>query len=73
MKALSLQSKTPKDIALIDAPVPEPDPGEVRLRVKAVGICGSDVSAALGKANFDWVQRPTILGHEFSAEIDSLG
>lgn len=73
MRALCLQSNTPKDLALIDAPAPEPKPNEIRLKVEAVGICGSDVSAALGKPNFDFVKRPRILGHEFSATIETLG
>ena len=73
MRALCLQSNSPKDLAVIDAPVPEPGPDEIRLKVEAVGICGSDVSATLGKPNFDFVERPRILGHEFSATIDSLG
>ncbi|NNE91658.1 MAG: alcohol dehydrogenase catalytic domain-containing protein [Verrucomicrobiales bacterium] len=73
MRAVCLQSNTPKDLALIDAPRPEPGPEEIRLRVEAVGICGSDVSAALGKPNFDFVKRPRILGHEFSATIDVCG
>lgn len=73
MQALSLQSKTPKDLAVIDTEIPEPAPGQIRLKVEAVGICGSDVSAALGKPNFDFVQRPRVLGHEFSATIDILG
>ncbi|MFT5465182.1 MAG: L-iditol 2-dehydrogenase [Verrucomicrobiales bacterium] len=53
--------------------MPEPGPNEIRLKVAAVGICGSDVSAALGKPNFNFVQRPRILGHEFSATIDTWG
>jgi len=73
MKALSMQSNTPRDIAVIQAPIPEPAPHELRLKVHAVGICGSDVSTALAKPNFDWVARPLILGHEFSAEIDAVG
>lgn len=73
MRAVCLQSNLPKDLALIDVAVPEPGPGEIRLKVAAVGICGSDVSAALGKPNFNFVQRPRILGHEFSATIDVWG
>ncbi len=73
MQALCLNSNQPKDLSVIEAPVPEPGPTEVRLRVKAVGICGSDVSAALGKPNFDFVIRPRILGHEFSATVESFG
>ena len=73
MKALTMRSNRPRDLAVIEAPVPEPSPCEVRLRVRAVGVCGSDVSASLAKPNFDWVQRPMILGHEFSGEIDKIG
>jgi len=70
MKAVCLQSKDPRDIAVIEAPVPEPGPGEVRLKVEAVGICGSDVSSVMAKPNFDWVEGPRILGHEFAASIE---
>ncbi len=73
MNAVCLQSKQAKDLAVITPEIPEPGPGEIRLKVEAVGICGSDVSAALGKPNFDWVERPRILGHEFSATIDACG
>ncbi len=73
MKAVCLRSKTPRDIAVIEAPVPEPAPGEMRLKVEAVGICGSDVSTVLAKPNFDWVERPRIIGHEFVATVDALG
>ena len=73
MIALSMQSNRPRDLALVEVAVPEPGPHQLRLKVHAVGICGSDVSAALAKPNFDWVQRPLILGHELSGEIDAAG
>ena len=60
-------------MAVIEASVPEPGAGEIRLKVEAVGICGLDVSAVLAKPNFDWVQRPQIIGHEFVATVDILG
>ena len=68
-----MRSNRPRDLALIETPIPDPGPRELRLKVHAVGICGSDVSAALAKPNFDWVRRPLILGHESSGEIDALG
>jgi threonine dehydrogenase-like Zn-dependent dehydrogenase len=43
-----------------DLPVPEPLPGEVRLRVRAVGICDTDLQLAKGYMGFRGV-----LGHEF--------
>ena len=36
----------PRDIRLAKVPRPEPGPGEVRLDVRAVGICGSDIHFA---------------------------
>lgn len=47
--------------------------GEILAKPLYTGICGSDNSAVLGKANFDWVERPRIIGHEFSAEVLELG
>jgi len=59
--------------AVIDMEIPELQPGEILAKTLYTGICGSDNSASIGKANFDWVQRPRIIGHEFSAEVLELG
>ena len=46
-------------------------PGEVVLRIEAVGICGSDISGYLGKMPF--FSYPRIPGHELGVErIDLL-
>ncbi|MEM7146217.1 MAG: alcohol dehydrogenase catalytic domain-containing protein [Verrucomicrobiota bacterium] len=73
MKAVCLKSKEAKDLAVVDVEVPEPGAGQVRVKVEAVGICGSDVSCVMGKANFDWVERPRILGHEYAGTVDAVG
>lgn len=58
------------DIRYTDWEEPIAGKGEVRVRVKACGICGSDVPRALGdEAHF----YPIILGHEFSGVIDAVG
>ncbi|MBL8751805.1 MAG: alcohol dehydrogenase catalytic domain-containing protein [Planctomycetes bacterium] len=62
-----------QNLAIEDVPVGEPGPGEVLVEPLFVGVCGSDNSASLGKANFAWVQRPRTLGHEFSARILAFG
>ena len=59
--------------AIIEMDSPTLEKGEIRAKTLFTGICGSDNSAALGKSNFDWVQRPRVIGHEFSAEIIELG
>jgi L-idonate 5-dehydrogenase len=50
-------------------PVPEPGPGDVRVRVLAAGICGSDLHL-----HHTGLYAPgTIPGHEFMGEVDALG
>lgn len=55
------------------AAVPEPDPAEVRIRVRAAGICGSDVGAWRQKPAYDFLETPRILGHEYAGVIDGVG
>lgn len=54
-----------------EKPIPHVnDPDDVLLKVKAVGICGSDIKIIEGKHHF----RPnTILGHEFCGEVVEIG
>jgi len=59
--------------AVVEMEIPTLKEGEILAKTLYTGICGSDNSAAIGKANFDWVQRPRIIGHEFSAEVMELG
>ena len=49
---------------------PEPRAGEVLVKVKYSGICGSDVPRVLGDACHYY---PNVLGHEFSGTIESVG
>jgi threonine 3-dehydrogenase len=57
-----------------DLPVPEPGPGEVRLRVAASGICGTDVHICSGDPSMNGlISPPVVLGHEFCGHVDKLG
>src|SRR5512136_2861816 len=63
-----------RDLRLEELPSPAPGPGEVLLRVAAVGVCGSDVHYYLeGRIGDAVVLKPLILGHEFSAQVAELG
>jgi threonine dehydrogenase-like Zn-dependent dehydrogenase len=54
-------------ITVRDVPIPEPGPGEVRLKVRYCGICGSDLTVYKTGA----LAGPgVILGHEISALVD---
>lgn len=54
------------DLRLHDEERPQPGPGEVLVRVRAVGLCGSDIhwfaEGGVGEAR---LTRPFVLGHEF--------
>lgn len=61
-------------ISLIDAPMPTPGPGEVLVRLRAVGICGSDVHYFVdGRIGDAVVAYPFVLGHEPAGEVVQLG
>jgi L-iditol 2-dehydrogenase len=60
-----------KRLELKDMPMPELGPGDVRVRVHACGICGSDVHGFDGSSG----RRipPLIMGHEAAGSVDSVG
>lgn len=60
----------PFDIRYEQVPTPTPAPGEVLVKVKYTGICGSDIPRVNGNACRSY---PMILGHEFSGTIVALG
>src|SRR6202522_1258623 len=66
MKALLLEA--PKLFYKVEIDPPgNPDPGEARVRVHRIGICGTDISGYLGKMPF--FSYPRIPGHELGVEV----
>ncbi|WP_214364522.1 NAD(P)-dependent alcohol dehydrogenase [Pseudonocardia sp. H11422] len=62
------------DMAMEQRPVPRPGPGEVLVRVTAVGMCGSDVHYyEHGRIGDFVVEQPLVLGHEPAGEVVDLG
>jgi len=58
----------PGRLELIDMPAPAtPGPGEVRLKISHVGICGTDYHIFEGKHPF--LEYPRVMGHEVSAHV----
>jgi 2-desacetyl-2-hydroxyethyl bacteriochlorophyllide A dehydrogenase len=55
-----------------ERPLPEPGPGEVRVRVEACGVCGSDHFLQAGGFG-PGVGFPIVPGHEAAGRIDALG
>jgi propanol-preferring alcohol dehydrogenase len=59
-------------LRLAERPIPEPAAGEVRVRITACGVCGSDLF--LQKGGFGAaVSLPVIPGHEAAGVVDALG
>lgn len=70
MKALFIHGA--EDMRLEDVAVPEPGEGEALLRVRYVGICGSDLHYYFhGKNGENLVREPFTPGHEFSATVEA--
>lgn len=69
MKAVSL-SGPGADFRLADAAIPEPGPGEVRVKVAACGVCHSDVFVKEG--HWPNLHYPRVTGHEVAGVIDAM-
>lgn len=69
MKSVTVQQ--PGKLVIEERPVPQPQPGEVRIRVVSAGICGSDVHIYRGHNPF--ARYPRVIGHEFFGCIDAVG
>jgi D-arabinose 1-dehydrogenase-like Zn-dependent alcohol dehydrogenase len=70
MKAAQI-SKPGGDFELVERDIPEPAPGQVRVKVDACGICHSDVLVKEGL--WPGLQFPRVPGHEVAGHIDAVG
>ncbi|MCG3220973.1 MAG: zinc-binding dehydrogenase, partial [Candidatus Heimdallarchaeota archaeon] len=70
MKAVQL-IEIDKDLENREVPTPTPKPDEVLLKIKAAGICHSDVHYRDGVSSVGFL--PISLGHEVAGEIEKLG
>lgn len=73
MRALVKTEALP-GLELIEVPVPRMGPSDVLIKVKATGICGTDLHVDRWD---EWAQRtvstPLIVGHEFSGDVVAVG
>jgi len=70
MKAAQI-SKAGGEWELVERNIPEPKPGQVRVKVEACGICHSDVLIKDGI--WPGLQYPRVPGHEVAGRIDAAG
>ena len=64
-------SKPGADFQIVEREIPEPRPGEVRIKVQACGVCHSDVLTKEGL--WPGIQYPRAPGHEVAGIIDEVG
>jgi propanol-preferring alcohol dehydrogenase len=58
-------------LEVVDRPVPHPAPGEVLIRVRASGLCGTDLHLLSGRQPLGAL--PRILGHELAGDVADVG
>ncbi|MGK3226579.1 Zn-dependent oxidoreductase [Enterobacter soli] len=69
MKSVVIQK--PNELVIEERPLPAPEAGEVRVKIKLAGICGSDSHIFRGHNPF--AKYPRVIGHEFFGVIDAVG
>lgn len=57
-------------VELVDVVVPDPGPGEVRVEVRACGVCHTDLHYREGAVNDEF---PFLLGHEAAGFVEAVG
>jgi threonine dehydrogenase-like Zn-dependent dehydrogenase len=63
----------PRQTELEHVRLPQPGPGEVRIRLEGCGVCGSNLPAWEGRPWFQYPTEPGSPGHEGWGVIDALG
>jgi D-arabinose 1-dehydrogenase-like Zn-dependent alcohol dehydrogenase len=70
MKAVQVP-KAGADFEIVEREIPQPGPGQVRIRVQACGVCHSDVLTKEG--GWPGLTYPRVPGHEVAGVIDETG
>ena len=70
MRALVKTTEGPGNLELRDVPVPQIGADEALIRVRACGICGSDLKIQDDQHPYT---PPVVIGHEFAGEISEIG
>jgi threonine dehydrogenase-like Zn-dependent dehydrogenase len=63
----------PGHVELVRVPIPNPEPGQVRIRLEGCGVCASNLPPFEGREWFQYPMGPGALGHEGWGVVDALG
>jgi D-arabinose 1-dehydrogenase-like Zn-dependent alcohol dehydrogenase len=67
----AVQVTKPGTLELVERPIVEPGPGQVRIRVEAGGICHTDAATVTG--TYPGLKLPRVPGHEVVGRIEAVG
>ena len=70
MKAAQIP-KPGADFQIVDREIPQPGPGQVRIKVQACGVCHSDLFTKDGL--WPGIEYPRVPGHEVAGIVDEVG
>jgi threonine dehydrogenase-like Zn-dependent dehydrogenase len=63
----------PKALEIVDAPLPQPGPGEVRVKLEGCGVCASNIEPWHGQPWSTYPGEAGGLGHEGWGTVDAVG
>lgn len=58
-------------VSIVDKPIPKADEKHVVVKVKAVGVCATDIHMIMGKVEL--AKPPHVLGHEIAGVVEEVG
>jgi len=68
----AIQLTAPRQLQAVSIPdAPVPGPREAKVKIRVMGVCGTDIAGYLGKMPF--IEYPRILGHELGVEVLEVG
>lgn len=74
MKSMVLQEPRPVEeapLSLRDLPTPQPGPGEILLRIRACGVCHTDLHTVEGELSLP--KLPVVPGHQVVGTVEEVG
>jgi alcohol dehydrogenase len=67
----AVEVSAPGSLRVVERTIPEPGPGQVRIRVEACGICHTDAATVTGA--YPGLTLPRVPGHEVVGRVEALG
>ena len=63
--------RNPGELEIVHYPVPDRKAGEALVKIRRIGVCGTDLHAFAGRQPF--FSYPRVLGHELGVEVVAVG